>query len=74
MGGMMVRKSIYTSYGRIDMTIKEIRERYNLTQEKLSELTGIPKRTIENWESGNRKPADYIPGLIQARLEQLIQI
>ena len=51
------------------MTIKEIREKYNLTQKKLSELTGIPKRSIENWENGSRAVKDYLPDLIEAKLQ-----
>lgn len=51
------------------MTIKEIREKYNLTQKKLSELTGIPKRSIENWENGSRAVKDYLPDLIEAKLK-----
>lgn len=55
------------------MTIKDIRKKYNLTQTQLSELTGIPKRTIENWESGSRAAKDYIPDLIEAKIEMLIK-
>lgn len=51
------------------MTIKEIREKYNLTQKRLSELTGIPKRSIENWENGSRAVKDYLPDLIEAKLK-----
>ncbi len=34
------------------MTVKEARESVGLSQQKLSDWLGIPKRTIENW--GNR--------------------
>ena len=51
------------------LSVKELRNHYHLTQQKLSEITGIPVRTIENWETDNRKPPPYIPGLIQAKLE-----
>lgn len=39
---------------------KELRKQYNLTQKQLSEMTGIPKRTIEDWESDKRKAPEYI--------------
>mgnify|MGYP002626271258 CR=1 FL=1 len=52
-----------------DMSIKELRAYYGLTQAELSNITGIPKRTIGNWETGERKPAPYIVGLICAKLE-----
>lgn len=37
------------------MILKELRIKNNLTQKQLSEKTGIPKRTIEDYESGIRK-------------------
>lgn len=40
--------------------IKELRRTYNLTQSELSELTGIPKRTLQNWEYEVRKAPDYM--------------
>lgn len=52
------------------MTIKEIREHYGLTQNQLANITGIPARTIGNWETGSRQPADYMPDLIVAMIEQ----
>ena len=42
------------------MEIKEIREYTDLTQKEFSKETGIPLRTIEDWESGRRKPPKYI--------------
>ncbi len=51
------------------MTIKEIRNYYGLTQAQFAEITGIPVRTIENWEMGVREPASYIPALVKAAIE-----
>lgn len=51
------------------MTIKELREQYRLTQQALSDITGIPKRSIENWEGEKRVPPEYIPTLIESHLE-----
>ena len=47
------------------MTIKEIRELTGLSQAKFGEKYNIPQRTIENWESGNRKPPEYLPDLLE---------
>ena len=47
------------------MTIKELRAATNLTQKAFAELTGIPQRTIENWESGRRNPPAYLVELIE---------
>lgn len=49
--------------------VKELREKYQLTQAKLSELYGIPKRSIENWETGSRKPPEYVVNLLEKALE-----
>lgn len=45
--------------------IKQLRSKYGLTQKTLSELTGIPKRTIENWEGGQRTPPDWVLTLLE---------
>ena len=50
------------------MTIKEIRKAAGMTQSEMAEKLHIPKRTIENWDGGQRKPPDYIVELIQYRL------
>lgn len=44
----------------IMQSIKEKRESLNLTQQQFAELTGIPFRTIQNWETGKRKCPDYV--------------
>ena len=53
----------------ISMTIRQIRDKYELTQAELADITGIPKRTIENWEMEIRKASEYIPGLILSKVE-----
>lgn len=49
--------------------VKELREKYGLTQAMLSKKYGIPKRTIENWEEGSRKPPEYVVNLIESALD-----
>jgi DNA-binding transcriptional regulator YiaG len=44
------------------------RRKYNLTQAQLCRITGIPTRTIQNWESGQRKCPDYVLDLIEYKL------
>ena len=51
------------------MTIKEARIRAGLTQAQMSEIMKIPKRTIENWEAGSRKPPEYVERFILNELE-----
>ena len=49
--------------------IKALRESTGLTQRAFAELLGIPKRSIENWESGVSKPPEYLIRLICFFLE-----
>jgi len=55
--------------------IRELRECIGLTRKEFSEHTGIPVRTLEDWEAGRRTPPEYIPRLIsyQLQYEELIR-
>ena len=56
--------------------IKELRESTGMTRKEFSEHTGIPVRTLEDWEAARRIPPGYIPRLIayQLRFENLIKL
>ncbi len=54
-------------------SIKAARQAAGLTQQAMSDLLGIPKRTIENWEGGKRRPPEYIERLIINELERLVK-
>lgn len=47
------------------MTIKEMRALLGITQAAFSEKYNIPKRTIENWESGKRECPQYVHNLLE---------
>jgi transcriptional regulator with XRE-family HTH domain len=49
--------------------IKTERIRHGLTQGQLSNLTGIPARTIQNWENGVRKCPDYVEKMVLEKLD-----
>ena len=51
-------------------TIKAERIKHGLTQEQLSNMTGVPVRTIQNWESGIRKCPGYVEEMILDKLNQ----
>ena len=53
----------------IAKSIKELRESTGMSRKEFSEHTGIPVRTLEDWEAGRRTPPDYIPRLITYQLE-----
>ena len=48
----------------ITKTIKELRESTGMSRKAFSEHTGIPVRTLEDWEAGRRTPPEYIPRLL----------
>lgn len=56
------------------MNLKEARMRAGLTQAEMSERFEIPKRTIENWETGQRKCPVYVEKLIVEKLEEIIML
>lgn len=47
------------------MTIKEIRARSGMSRAEFSRRYNIPIRSLENWESGERKPAPYLEILLE---------
>lgn len=55
--------------------IKELRESVNMTRKEFSIHTGIPVRTLEDWEAARRTPPEYIPRLIayQLKYEELLK-
>ncbi len=58
----------------IARSIKDLRERIGMSRKEFSNHTGIPVRTLEDWEAGRRTPPEYIPRLIsyQLKYEELI--
>jgi predicted nucleotidyltransferase len=50
------------------ITLKTVRDNIGLTQEQVSELTGVPVKTIRNWEQEIRKPSDWTMDLVVDRL------
>ena len=54
----------------MDKTLKELRAKTGLTQSEFGKrLGGIPLRTIQNWESGERTPPAWTLELIVYRVE-----
>lgn len=48
----------------IAKTLRELRKSTGMSRKNFSEHTGIPVRTLEDWEAGRRTPPVYIPRLI----------
>lgn len=53
----------------IATTIKELRESTGMSRKGFSEHTGIPVRTLEDWEAGRRTPPEYIPRLLAYQMK-----
>ncbi|MCH5270754.1 MAG: transcriptional regulator [Lachnospiraceae bacterium] len=49
--------------------ITELREGTGENRKEFSTHTGIPVRTLEDWEAGRRTPPEYIPRLIEYQLK-----
>ena len=43
-------------------TIKELRESIGMSRKEFSEHTGIPVRTLEDWEAARRTPPNIYQG------------
>lgn len=50
------------------LSIKQLKKRSGMTNKELSQITGVPVRTVEGWSSGRTAPADYIINLIEYKL------
>jgi len=48
--------------------IKIVRDNLDLTQEQVSSLTGVPVKTLRNWEQEVRKPSEWTIDLVMDRL------
>ena len=50
---------------------KSARKRAGLTQQQMADMFKIPKRTLENWESGSRTPPEYVKLLVLEKLNRI---
>ena len=55
--------------------IRELREYTGMNRKEFSIYTGIPVRTLEDWEAGRRTPPEYIPRLLsyQVKYDALVK-
>ncbi len=54
--------------------IKEARQKAGITQEEMSRLLEIPKRTIGDWETETRTPPPYVEKLVVAELQRMYPV
>ena len=51
--------------------IKEVRKALGLTQIAIKESLGIPTRTQQGWENGERKPAEWLEAMVIREYERI---
>ena len=54
--------------------IKEARIQHGLTIKQVSDLTGVPYRSIQNWEAGVRSCPDYVTKMVVTIIEQTSKV
>lgn len=52
------------------MNVRDMRKQLGDTQSEFAERYNIPFRTVQNWETGSRKPPEYILDLLKARIRE----
>lgn len=51
--------------------LKQARLNAGLTQKSMAEVTGIPYRTITDWERGHRSPPQWVEKLVLKELKRI---
>lgn len=54
-------------------TIKEARQAAGLSQQGVTDTLGIPRRTLQDWETGKRTPPGWAKALVVEKLEKIAQ-
>lgn len=76
---MFVLRYIRKAYGGMILEYKdkliEIRNKTRMNRREFAEYFGIPYRTVQDWELGNRQMPDYLFRLMEykLRIEKIIE-
>lgn len=54
-------------------SIKEARQAAGLSQQGVTDTLGIPRRTLQDWETGKRTPPGWAEALVVEKLERIAQ-
>lgn len=54
-------------------TIREARKDAGLSQQGVTDALGIPRRTLQDWESGKRTPPGWAEAMVIEKLEKIAQ-
>jgi len=61
---------VYCDSEVIELNIREMRTQLGDTQSEFSTRYNIPFRTVQNWETGVRKPPEYIMNLLEQQIKK----
>ncbi len=61
---------MYNIYEVISVNVREMRKALGITQSEFAVRYNIPFRTIQNWETEQRKPPEYILDLLEKRIKE----
>ena len=53
--------------------LREARAAAHMSQQKMADRMLVPKRTIENWETGERTPPPYVQRFVLNELNSIIE-
>ena len=53
--------------------IRDARKAAGLSQQGVTDALGIPRRTLQDWESGKRTPPGWAETLVIEKLEKIAQ-
>lgn len=51
-------------------TVKELLEKFQISQAELSRRFNIPIRTVQDWVSGRRLPPNYVVEMLEEALKR----
>lgn len=52
-------------------TIRDARKAAGLSQQGVTDILGIPRRTLQDWESGRRTPPGWAEALVVEKLGKI---
>ena len=61
---------MYNIYEVISVNVREMRKALGITQSEFAVRYNIPFRTIQNWETEQRKPPEYILDLLEKLIKE----
>ena len=53
--------------------IRDARKAAGLSQQGVTDVLGIPRRTLQDWESGKRTPPGWAEALVVEKLKRIAQ-